>query len=60
VLDNANKIIRAGFAKSCYALIEKMKYQDKGEIIRYALDVLSNLASHPDDMNKQNLETMLS
>ena len=36
-----------------------MKYKEEGDIMRYSLDVVSNLASHPDEINKTNTENML-
>jgi hypothetical protein len=36
-----------------------MEYTEEGDVMRYTLDVLSNLASHPDDINRFNTENML-
>ncbi len=36
-----------------------MQYTEEGDVMRYSLDVLSNLASHPDDVNRFNTENML-
>jgi len=36
-----------------------MKFKENGDIMRYSLDVMSNLASHDDSVNKNNTENML-
>lgn len=40
-------------------LIEKIEFKDQGDVLRYSLDVLSNMAIHSDDKNKSNFEAML-
>jgi len=36
-----------------------MEYKEEGDVIRYTLDVISNLGSHPDEINRINTEIML-
>lgn len=36
-----------------------MKYLEEGDVMRYCLDVISNLASHADEINRTNTENML-
>ncbi len=43
---NTTQIVQAGFIDTSYKLAEKVKYKEEGEILRYTLDVISNLGSH--------------
>ncbi len=58
-INNTTIIVKNGFTKLACELIEKMKFKEEGDVIRYTLDVMSNLASHSDDINRKNTEIML-
>ncbi len=36
-----------------------MEYVEEGDVLRYCVDVISNLASHQEECNKYNTESML-
>jgi hypothetical protein len=37
-----------------------MSYQEEGDILRYVLDVISNIVSHPHQMNSKNTDSLFN
>lgn len=59
MIENTEIIINNGFIEIFTKLVEKIKYKDQGDIMRYGIDLYSNLASHPDAVNNKNTSLML-
>lgn len=57
-IENATRIVKSNFIALASIIIEKMKFQEEGDVLRYCIDVVGNLASHPENINHANTEQM--
>lgn len=57
-LENASKIIRAGFVQSACSFIRSNITIT--ELVKFALDIFANMASFPEEINDVNLQGMVT
>lgn len=54
------KIVNSSFMERCIQLIEnKLRFKEQGDMIRFCLDVISNLSNQGESPNKHNSEKLL-
>lgn len=58
LLDNAKKMVAKDYVPLSIQLIELVNYNQDLEVLRYIIEVLSNLSSHTDNDFKMYLATM--
>ncbi|EAS03305.2 hypothetical protein TTHERM_00537400 (macronuclear) [Tetrahymena thermophila SB210] len=57
-IENATRIVKSNFVGLSTIIIEKMKYEEEGDVLRYCIDVIGNLSSHQDSINNENTQQM--
>ncbi|KRX04110.1 Armadillo-type fold [Pseudocohnilembus persalinus] len=56
---NTDSIMKTNFIQQAKKLIEKkLKYKENNDILRYTIDVISNLACHQDNLNNKNTDSL--
>lgn len=61
LIDNTHRLINdTNFIhQSLLFITDKIDHTETGEILRYTLDVYSNVCSHPEDQNRSNIELII-